>query len=211
MPRPKKKRQRRTSGRAVVPAKPVYTPSKAECDAISAVLERAQASPPHARSKVEVRDNTAHLSWDHPSQTVAAAVWADALGSGDVAFAGVVFEQLARLSRSGSHVSERELNNMLALVRGLAPKDPTEALLVTQMTAVHCATMASAQRLVEAETREAMDSHATALNKFARTFACQLEALKRYRTGGEQTKVQNLTVNDGGQAIVGDVTHRGAP
>jgi hypothetical protein len=42
------------------------------------------------------------------------------------------------------------------------------------------------------------------LNKLARTFATQVEALKKYRSAGEQTiKVQHVTVNDGGQAIVG--------
>jgi hypothetical protein len=36
------------------------------------------------------------------------------------------------------------------------------------------------------------------------------EALKRYRTGGEQTiKVEHVTVNDGGQAIVGSIVARG--
>jgi hypothetical protein len=31
------------------------------------------------------------------------------------------------------------------------------------------------------------DDTASALNKLARTFAAQVEALKRYRTGGEQS------------------------
>jgi len=34
-------------------------------------------------------------------------------------------------------------------------------------------------------------------------FASQVEALKKYRSGGQQTiKVQHVTVNEGGQAIV---------
>jgi hypothetical protein len=38
----------------------------------------------------------------------------------------------------------------------------------------------------------------------------QMEALKRYRTGGQQkVTVEHVTVNDGGQAIVGAVTHGG--
>ncbi len=44
------------------------------------------------------------------------------------------------------------------------------------------------------------------LNKLARTFAAQLEALKKYRSTGEQSiRVQHVTVNEGGQAIVGNV------
>jgi hypothetical protein len=38
----------------------------------------------------------------------------------------------------------------------------------------------------------------------------QVEALKRYRTGGQQkVTVEHVTVNEGGQAIVGNVTHKG--
>lgn len=44
----------------------------------------------------------------------------------------------------------------------------------------------------------------------ARTFASQMEALKRYRSGGQQTvRVERVTVNEGGQAIVGNVAHPG--
>jgi hypothetical protein len=44
------------------------------------------------------------------------------------------------------------------------------------------------------------------MNKLARTYMMQMDALKRYRSKGEQNvTVQNVTVSDGGQAIVGDV------
>jgi hypothetical protein len=61
----------------------------------------------------------------------------------------------------------------------------------------------------------AQDSAERAFNKLTRTFASQMEALKRYRTGGEQkVTVQHVTVSEGGQAIVGNVTQErrdGAP
>ena len=51
------------------------------------------------------------------------------------------------------------------------------------------------------------DSAQTAFNQLARTFAAQVEALKRYRSGGEQKMtVQHVHVADCGQAIVGNVT-----
>ena len=38
----------------------------------------------------------------------------------------------------------------------------------------------------------------------------QMEALKRYRTGGQQkVTVEHVTVNEDGQAIVGSVTQGG--
>jgi hypothetical protein len=50
----------------------------------------------------------------------------------------------------------------------------------------------------------------TSVNKLARTFAAQVEALKRHRSAGEQTiKVEHVTVNEGGQAVVGIVHPQG--
>jgi hypothetical protein len=44
----------------------------------------------------------------------------------------------------------------------------------------------------------------------SRTFAGEVEALKRYRTGGlQKVTVEHVTVNQGGQAIVGNVAGRG--
>ena len=200
----KRSKQRKGAGRAV--AKP-YVPTKHELASLSAVIDRIEAQAPHAQTKVEARADATHVSWDHPSQPVATALWANTLGTGDLTFAAILMDQIAQVARTGAKLEERELNGMLSLVRGLAPTDPTEALLVTQMAAIHAATMTAARRLVHVETPAQQDSASTMLNKLARTFAAQVEALKRYRTSGEQTvKVQRVTVNDGGQAIVGDVT-----
>ena len=99
---------------------------------------------------------------------------------------------------------------MLAVVAGINPRDETEALLAAQMAAIHNATMVAARRLNHIETIPQQDSASTMLNKLARTFASQVEALKKYRSAGEQTiKVQHVTVNDGGQAIVGNVNQGG--
>ena len=60
------------------------------------------------------------------------------------------------------------------------------------------------------ETIQQQDSAERAFNKLVRTFTTQIEALKRYRTGGQQrVVVEHVTVNEGGQAIVGSVSHGG--
>ena len=80
-------------------------------------------------------------------------------------------------------------------------------MLAAQMAAVHMATMTVARRLNHVDNLPQQDSASNAFNKLARTFAVQLEALKRYRTGGEQrVTVHHVTVNEGGQAIVGAVS-----
>ena len=44
-----------------------------------------------------------------------------------------------------------------------------------------------------------------------RSYAAQMETLKRYRSKGQQVvRVERVTVADGGQAIVGNVNQRGA-
>ena len=101
-------------------------------------------------------------------------------------------------------------NFLLSVVRGVQPRDELEAMLAVQMGAIHQATMMMARRLNHVDTTTQQDAAERALNKLARTYATQMDALKRYRTGGQQkVTVEHVTVNKGGQAIVGDVTSRG--
>ncbi len=107
-------------------------------------------------------------------------------------------------------INERELNFMISVVKGIQPRDQLETMLAAQMAAVHSLTMNMAFRLKGIFTLPQLDSMERAMNKFARTFAGHLEALKRYRSTGEQkVTVEHVTVNEGGQAIVGNVAHRG--
>jgi hypothetical protein len=96
-------------------------------------------------------------------------------------------------------------------VQGIEPRDQIEAMLAAQMAAVHNATMTFAGRLNRVDNIQQQDSAERAFNKLARTFGAQVEALKRYRTGGQQQKVtvEHVTVNAGGQAIVGSVAAPG--
>ena len=101
---------------------------------------------------------------------------------------------------------------MLSVVQSIAPRDQLEAMLAAQMAATHNAVMTFARRLNNVDNIPQQDSAERAYNKLARTFTTQLEALKRYRSAGEQTvRVEHVTVNEGGQAIVGNVTTGGRP
>jgi hypothetical protein len=133
-----------------------------------------------------------------------------ALGTTDADFTDGLLGQLANVGTQGRAVDERGINFLLAVIKGVEPKDQVEAMLAAQMAAVHNATMTFARRLAHVDNIPQQDSAERAFNKLARTFAAQVEALKRYRTGGEQTvRVEHVTVNAGGQAIVGTVTHGG--
>ncbi|MBK8817334.1 MAG: hypothetical protein IPN42_18350 [Methylococcaceae bacterium] len=70
--------------------------------------------------------------------------------------------------------------------------------------------MKFASGLNRVENLPQQDSAGQVLNKLARTFTTQIEALKRYRSNGEQKMtVQHVTVNEGGQAVIGDVSGAG--
>jgi hypothetical protein len=150
------------------------------------------------------------LAPDHPDEPLAYALLLEALGTVDVGFMDGLLNQLANAGSRGSQIDEDALNFMLSVVKGIKPKDQFEAMLAAQMAAIHMASMTFAWRLGNVETIQQQDSAERALNKLARTFAMQMEALKRYRTGGEQkVTVQHVSVNEGGQAIVGNVNQTG--
>jgi hypothetical protein len=75
------------------------------------------------------------------------------------------------------------------------------------MVSVHVMAMRCVHHLANAEDIARQDSAARALGRLARTFPAQIDALDRYRNNGEPAiTVQNVSVGDGGKAIVGNVT-----
>jgi hypothetical protein len=182
-----------------------YRPTEHECAVIRKVVPQAARSGPTI--KVRDQNGSAQISLDHPDQAVGQVLLMEQLGTTDRAFFKGLLDQLANAGSTGRKVDEGTLNFMLSVVRGIKPKDQTEAMLAAQMATIHAATMTFARRLANVQDIPQQDSAERALNKLARTFAMQMEALKRYRTGGEQkVTVQHVSVQEGGQAIVGNVT-----
>ena len=129
-----------------------------------------------------------------------------ALGTDSADFMAGVLSQLANAVSPGKDADGAAINFALAVIAGVEPKDELETMLAMQMSAVHMATMTFTRRLAHVETIAQQDSAERALNRLMRTYVAQMEALKRYRTGGEQkVLVQHVHVNEGGQAIVGTV------
>ena len=72
------------------------------------------------------------------------------------------------------------------------------------------ATMTFARKLAHSENMFQYDIALRGFTKLTRTFTAQVEALKKYRSNGQQTvTVEHVTVNEGGQAIVGHVDQGG--
>jgi hypothetical protein len=106
----------------------------------------------------------------------------------------------------GSEALLDDKEHAIAIVGEIAPQDGVEALLATQMAAVHIATMRHSRQMAGADIIERLELQERVFNKLARTFTTQMEALRKYRNGGKQTvTVQHVNIEDGGQAIVGNV------
>jgi hypothetical protein len=182
---------------------PRYSPKPEERAAIEKAFEQRNI-PPAPRLKVEKNQ----VSIDHPNHLIGYLLMQNALGTSDSDFTTGLLDQLAKATSAGATVRESDLNFMVSVIKGIEPRDQMESLLAAQMAAVHMTMMRFLQHLPLVESLPQQDSAERAINKFARTFTSQMEALKRYRSSGEQkVTVQHVSVSEGGQAIVGNVTH----
>ena len=186
-----------------------YEPTPEERAAVEAMAARKKKLPVTPRAKVSQQEGgVLTLTYEHNDPKTAEALLMGATGTVYESFFDGLLRQLANATIQDGKVSEGDLNFMLAVIKGIEPQDQVESMLAAQMAAVHMATMTSARRLAHVETLPQQDSAERAFNKLARTFTAQVEALKRYRTGGEQkVTVEHVHVHQGGQAIVGNVAH----
>lgn len=166
------------------------------------------APPPDATPRIKLLPHG--FAIDHPDPDLGERLMANALGVNDRDAMDGILRQLVRASGIGGRVDEVNLSFMIAMAKSLRPRDSVEAMLVAQMVSVHVMAMRCAQQLAAADDLARHDSASRALGRLARTFPAQIDALNRYRSHSEPAvTVQNVSVADGGKAIVGNVTqHR---
>ena len=184
--------------------------SKAQRDRINALADKRAARADGPPMKLAMKEGTLQINFIHADLDLAHILMMAELGTCDPAFMLGVQGQIAAIGAPGRKIDEVASNFLLSVVRGVQPRDELETMLAVQMGAIHQATMTFARRLNHVDTIPQQDSAERALNKLARTYAMQMEALKRYRTSGQQkVTVEHVTVNAGGQAIVGTVQGSG--
>jgi len=198
------------STEAVSQVEESFHASQQDRAAITRFIEKNKGKPPVPVVTVTQKDGVAAISIDHEDEAVGMILLMSALGTTSPDFLDGLLKQLLNVGTEGKDVNARGLNFMLSVVTSVEPRDQIEAMLAAQMAAVHMATMTFARRLAHVDTIPQQDSAERTFNKLSRTFAAQVGALKHYRTGGEQkVTVEHVTVNEGGQAIVGNVSHGG--
>jgi hypothetical protein len=107
---------------------------------------------------------------------------------------------------SGGLPDEAAVALALGLVVGLQPRDAGEAMLATHMALVNKAVTTALRRFEQAHSAQEAEAAERSLNRLLRMSNEQLLTLQRMRNGGQQKMtVEHLTIQHGGQAIVGHV------
>jgi hypothetical protein len=103
------------------------------------------------------------------------------------------------------------INACTPLLAGIGPRDELELMLAVQMLGIHSLSLEMIKRAAAPKaTAESVNFAINRAVKLSKTFTAQIEALNKYRGKNEQKMiVEHVTVNKGGQAIVGNVEQGG--
>jgi hypothetical protein len=193
------------------PPEPMPEPrplSEAEKDEVRVFENRQRSRPRPPRVKAQPGHRGTPLTLE-PASLLDNVRLRAAFGTADPGFADLMLSELLNAACDGgpsNPPSAQAINQVLAAVTGIGPRDETEAMLATQMVATHFVAMTLLRRLKSVETIQQQDSTGNLATKLLRTYALQVEALQRYRGKGQQkVTVEHVHVHSGGQAIVGTV------
>lgn len=129
------------------------------------------------------------------------------LGTSHAPLRDMFFKQAVRAICGPDERKDEDLSPVYEYFKQSQAENPLEAMLHMQMFALHVHAMTmmhDAQRVSSIDLRE---KYLATANRLTRTFSKSLEALGKYQRQGQQTiRVETVVVQEGGQAIVGNVT-----
>jgi hypothetical protein len=135
-------------------------------------------------------------------------------GSTDDNFNHILANQVVQtlwLANSDKDERDRQIQATISTMMGVQPRDELEGMLGAQMIATHNAAMECFRRaMLKEQSFEGRRQSLEFANKLVRSYAALVETLDKHRGKGQQVvRVEHVTVNAGGQAIVGAVGHPG--
>jgi hypothetical protein len=107
--------------------------------------------------------------------------------------------------RSALRDDHLSTNGFRALIHALEPKGAAETMLCCKI-ALSCMQIMQCQHRanLDGQTFEGRDVNLRHAERFTRIYTQQLDALNKHRGKGQQkVTVEHVTVNEGGQAVVG--------
>jgi len=186
-------------------------PNEYERSAINNAIDSTLNRRPRVRAKIETDGDVLSIGSRHRDEYGTAARLLDAFGTSSQEFTAKAISQLASVvkQKGAKHPTEMELNSALAAIDGLGPRDEIEAMLAMQMVATHDLAMNMLAQAKQAQFMPSLENYGSLAVRLMRTYTAQIEALAKFRRGGEQTvRVEHVHVYPGGQAVVGNVDHQ---
>jgi hypothetical protein len=166
--------------------------------------------------RVKLQRINASLARAHPPDGNGKVWWArlqKALGTCSSAFVNASLYQLQAAARlHDGRISEMGVNSALALIEAAEPRNEIEGALALQMACTHVASMTILARFEGgAFTERHVGLFSSAAARLMRTYVAQVEAFRHLRQGGSQfMRVEHVHVNEGGQALIGNVRKDGS-
>jgi hypothetical protein len=185
----------------------------------SAAKDKAEVTPasaPAARDPMRIYENArGELAISPAGLRKIATTFLGSNAHSDPNLKGCIDLENARLGQAAAALpyakgkcgTPEALNIAMDAVASLAPRDGMEVMLCSQLVALHSQGMDFLRRgMLPEQTYDAVDRNVNRATKLLRTFATMAECLRTHRGGGQQkVTVEHVTVQPGGQAIVGTV------
>ena len=131
-----------------------------------------------------------------------------AVGTDDPHFLSHFINQVVAVGELGKPSDDHETTFLLSAIEDILSNQSNSgastAMLAAQYAVVHVAVMTVSRQFMRISDLQCLDVVGRLLSSLARTSVTQYEALNRLHPG---VTVGHVSVTDGGQAIVGSVTH----
>src|SRR5262245_10985462 len=187
---------------------------------MSKKLREATSSVTGSKRPAPIRVRLQRLNCDaakpYPPQGMTCEWWQklnNALGTASSAFVNASLVQLIAAAKlPGGGLSEMAVNASLAFIENAKPKDEVESALLIQMACTHTAAMSVLATFAGGRSHHGdVPLKASAAARLMRAYATQVETLRRLRNGGSQViRVEQVHVNEGGRALIGNVRKDGS-
>jgi hypothetical protein len=202
-------------------------PNEGERAEIEKARRRTKARAPRIAVHIEDRGELGLVQYpDHSDDEGHRYRLADTFGTRSLQFVYSMLNGIGKATANHSQTNgfgpgssdELAFNAALAVIDGVRPKDEIEAMLAAHMAVTNIALLelvartrgAIAGHPYQGDGIKRLDVLGNLTTKFMRTYTMQVEALARKRHKGEQNvTVKHVHVHAGGQAVVGNVNHRG--
>ncbi len=118
----------------------------------------------------------------------------------------LINQSIRAYPRVGDLKSKDICDPIISMLLGIEPMDTIETMLAAQLVSVHNLCMEQISLAAHSTQIDAVESFTNCATKLSRTFITQIEALdKRRGRGGQKMTVEHVHVNEGGQAVIGNV------